>query len=61
MKSRLAPLLAGLILVTGPVAPARAHSIDDYPTSAGWKYTILSRVFYQAPDNWPRGVSISVR
>lgn len=28
-----------------------AHSISDYPAN-GWQYTILSRVFYTAPNNW---------
>lgn len=36
-------------------APAAAHSVNDYPTDAGWQYTILSRVFYQAPNDWPNG------
>jgi hypothetical protein len=45
-------LLAAAVLFTGS-SIASAHSVNNYPTSAGWKYTILNRVFYQAPNNWP--------
>lgn len=46
----------GLLLVAGllvsQAAVAGAHSVADYP-AYGWKYTILTRVFYQAPNAWP--------
>jgi len=29
-----------------------AHSVADYP-ALGWKYGVLTRVFYQAPTDWP--------
>lgn len=53
MKARAILLAACFSVATGATPAAFAHSVDDYPTSAGWKYTILSRVFYQAPNNWP--------
>ena len=46
-------LLATIVLFAGS-SVASAHSVNDYP-SAGWQYTILSRVYYQAPNDWPNG------
>lgn len=53
MRPRLTVLLAGLLLMTN-LPMAGAHSVTDYP-AYGWQYSITSRVFYQAPNNWPNG------
>lgn len=45
-------MLAAGLLVAGNVGTASAHLVSDYP-ALGWKYTVLSRVFYQAPTKWP--------
>lgn len=39
-------------LIVGLSSSAHAHNVADYP-AYGWKYTILSRVFYQSPSGWP--------
>lgn len=46
-------LLLVTIFTVGTVQSASAHLVADYPTPYGWKYTILSRVFKQAPTAWP--------
>jgi hypothetical protein len=49
--------LAALAFVTGAIMTlpfgARAHNISDYPGDGGWKYTILNRIFYTHPTQWP--------
>ncbi len=40
------------LLAASPWA-ASAHSVNDYPTLAGWKYSILTRIFYTHPTHWP--------
>jgi hypothetical protein len=39
-----------MILTSGPTASG--HNITQYPTSAGWQYTILTRSFYTHPTQW---------
>lgn len=50
---RLLPLVFLLCLFGGMGTRVSAHQVAQYPTSAGWKYTVLNRVFYQAPTDWP--------
>jgi hypothetical protein len=50
----VAVLIGGSAFIAGRAASA--HSVDDYPAN-GWQYTILSRVYYQAPNNWPNGLN----
>lgn len=54
-SSRTIPRIVGLFSVgvlLGLTSSSQAHNVADYPAN-GWKYTILSRVFYQSPNSWP--------
>lgn len=53
MKTLRLSLLSFVLgfLALNPIS-ASGHSVTDYP-SFGWKYTVLSRVFYTHPTKWP--------